>query len=107
MSEYYVVLPVFQIRLRAGMYHIFVNDWIQVFGKENVLVLMSETTKAANQRLNSIRQIVKFLEIGRIARLKTATKNRTHFCLQVDARFFFFFHFFNGNGCRRHFISNS
>ncbi|XP_052212817.1 carbohydrate sulfotransferase 15-like isoform X2 [Dreissena polymorpha] len=53
----------YEIRLRAGMYHIFVNDWIQVFGKENVLVLMSETTKAANQRLNSIRQIVKFLEI--------------------------------------------
>ncbi|KAH3841287.1 hypothetical protein DPMN_114746 [Dreissena polymorpha] len=35
---------IFMIRLRAGMYHIFVHDWIQVFEKENVLVLMSETT---------------------------------------------------------------
>ncbi|KAH3877807.1 hypothetical protein DPMN_001685 [Dreissena polymorpha] len=48
------------------MYHIFVHDWIQVFGKENVLVLMSETTKAVEQCLDSITQIVKFLQIGRL-----------------------------------------
>ncbi|KAL4225892.1 hypothetical protein ACF0H5_013880 [Mactra antiquata] len=52
----------FKIRLRVGMYQLFISDWLDVFPKENILVIDTEETREDRQ-IATYRKILKFLEI--------------------------------------------
>ena len=55
----------FQARLRVGMYHIFVRDWLNVFPREQILILKTEDMVAANMR-SIYRKICHFLDISEL-----------------------------------------
>ena len=57
----------FQLRLRIGMYHIFISDWIDVFSRDQILVIKTEDMNTAN--INRVyRQILQFLDIRKYSR---------------------------------------
>ena len=58
------VFSFFQIRLRVGMYSVFISDWIDVFGRDNVLVMKMEDFNGANKTA-AYEIVLKYLNISK------------------------------------------
>ncbi|XP_060570272.1 carbohydrate sulfotransferase 15-like [Ruditapes philippinarum] len=50
----------YKVRLSVGMYSIFLDDWLKVFPRHNVLVVKSEDTRGRNER-STFKKILQFL----------------------------------------------
>ena len=57
------LIYLFQVRLRVGMYYIFIKDWLDVFPREQILIIKTEDMTQSNIR-NIYRQICQFLDIS-------------------------------------------
>ena len=55
----------FQLRLRIGMYHIFIKDWLKIFPREQIIVIKTEDMENADKNIKVYEQLFKFLEISK------------------------------------------
>ncbi|XP_045164819.2 carbohydrate sulfotransferase 15-like [Mercenaria mercenaria] len=62
-------LETFKIRLRVGMYNIFIADWLKVFPHRNILVVKSEDTTGP-KKSETYRRIFEFLNIRPFTKLE-------------------------------------
>ena len=53
-----------RVTLRAGLYHVFINDWLQVFPKRQVKIVRFEDYKADGALV--INEVLGFLGVGRL-----------------------------------------
>ena len=53
------------MRLRVGMYHIFIKDWLKVFPREQIVVIKMEDMENAISNSKVYEQLLKFLEISK------------------------------------------
>lgn len=66
---YNATLETFKIRLRVGMYNIFISDWLEIFPRKNILVVRSEDTGGQNREA-TYKRILEFLNIRPFTRLE-------------------------------------
>ncbi|XP_060557337.1 carbohydrate sulfotransferase 15-like [Ruditapes philippinarum] len=62
-------IETFKIRLRVGMYSVFIKDWLQVFQPENILVVKAEDTFGP-KKYRTYRRIFEFLNIRPFTKLE-------------------------------------
>lgn len=62
-------IETFKVRLRVGIYHAFIKDWLRIFPPENIFVQKSEDTIGPN-KLESYKELLKFLQIRPFTRFE-------------------------------------
>lgn len=65
-------IETYKVRLRVGMYHIFISDWLEVFPSENILVVKSEDTNGS-LIFQTYKRILAFLNIRPFTKLEEVT----------------------------------
>ena len=56
-------LAQFKVRLHISLYHVFIRDWLEVFGRQQVLVIPLE--KYIENKFEYARKIYDFLGLGK------------------------------------------
>ncbi|KAH3819858.1 hypothetical protein DPMN_121600 [Dreissena polymorpha] len=59
-----------KVRLRVGMYHIFIQDWIDVFSSDNILVIKAEDTMGPPKIADVYNRIFSFLSVRPFTRME-------------------------------------
>ncbi|XP_052778983.1 carbohydrate sulfotransferase 15-like [Mya arenaria] len=62
----------YQARVRVGLYHVYIRDWIETFSRAQVLVVRSEDTIALDTREHEYNRMLKFLDVRPFTRNEQA-----------------------------------